>query len=450
MANLNETAQWETGIYQLETSDPVMGGPDGIDNRQAKQLANRTLWLKKQTEDLQTATAGKAASSTDVTAGNGLTGGGNLTASRTISLGQPGRITAQSQNAVQSSGHTHAIDTATTSRAGIVQLESSTGSQAEDRAATPKAVKAAYDKAIEAINAAQGINIPSVGTASTSRAGIGHTHAIDTATTSRAGIVQLADRISNAAADAGKTPTTAAVNRAIDELGENVLGRISQANNRIDTAVTLTGDQTITGAKIFQADIKASASTTHAAADRFIRLGADTTGAYAVNSKSGKILYLRHDGNLTYDGHNVLLAREISSAVNLNDSNKVASAAAMKTAYDAAAAASAAVQNMALTGNAVENGWLKLPNGILMQWGKATIEGVHRQKEIFFPVAFREIYSIASSAYFPNAAYWDNMAGSVVIRSYTKNKFAAQVGSVYANASGADTCILWFAVGKAA
>ena len=434
MANLNETAQWETGIYQLETSDPVMGGPDGIDNRQAKQLANRTLWLKKQTEDLQTATAGKAASSTDVTAGNGLTGGGNLTASRTISLGQPGRITAQSQNAVQSSGHTHAIDTATTSRAGIVQLESSTGSQAEDRAATPKAVKAAYDKAIEAINAAQGINIPSVGTASTSRAGI----------------VQLADRISNAAADAGKTPTTAAVNRAIDELGENVLGRISQANNRIDTAVTLTGDQTITGAKIFQADIKASASTTHAAADRFIRLGADTTGAYAVNSKSGKILYLRHDGNLTYDGHNVLLAREISSAVNLNDSNKVASAAAVKTAYDAAAAASAAVQNMALTGNAVENGWLKLPNGILMQWGKATIEGVHRQKEIFFPVAFREIYSIASSAYFPNAAYWDNMAGSVVIRSYTKNKFAAQVGSVYANASGADTCILWFAVGKAA
>ncbi|WP_311397616.1 tail fiber protein [Neisseria cinerea] len=534
MANLNETAQWETGIYQLETSDPVMGGPDGIDNRQAKQLANRTLWLKNQTEVLQTATAGKAASATAVNAGNGLTGGGNLTASRTISLGQPGQITAQSQNAVQSSGHTHAIDTATTSRAGIVmlesstgsqaedraatpkavkaaydkaveavnaaraisiptastsragivQLESSTGSQAEDRAATPKAVKAAYDKAIEAINAARGINIPSVGTASTSRAGIvmldnstesqaedraatpkavkaaydkaveavnaARAISIPTASTSRAGIVQLADRISNAAADAGKTPTTAAVNRAIDELGENVLGRIGQANTRIDTAVFLTGDQTITGAKIFQADIKASASTAHAAADRYIRLGADATGAYAVNSKSGKVLYLKHDGNLTYDGHNVLLARDLSSAVNLDDSNKVASAAAVKTAYDAATAASAAVQNMALTGNAAENGWLKLPNGILMQWGKATIEGVHRQKEIFFPVAFREIYSIASSAYFPNARYWDNMAGSVVIRSYAKNKFAAQVGSVYADASGADTCILWFAVGKAA
>lgn len=433
MANLNETAQWETGIYQLETSDPVMGGPDGIDNRQAKQLANRTLWLKNQTEALQTATAGKAASSTTVTAGNGLTGGGNLTASRTISLGQPGQITAQSQNAVQSSGHTHAIDTATTSRAGIVQLESSTGSQAEDRAATPKAVKAAYDKAIEAINAARGINIPSVGTASTSRAGI----------------VQLSDRISNTTADAGKAPTTAAVNRAIDELGENVLGRITQANTRINNAVTLTGDQTITGAKIFQADIKVSASAAHAAADRYIRLGADATGSYAVNPKSSKVLYLKHDGSLTYDGHNVLLARDISSAVNLDDANKVASAAAVKTAYDAATAASAAVQNMALTGNAAENGWLKLPNGILMQWGKATIEGVHRQKEIFFPVAFREIYSIASSAYLPNATYWGNMSGGVVIRSYTKNKFAAQVSSSYEDQAGSDTCILWFAVGKA-
>ena len=50
MANLQETAQWETGIYQLETSDPVMGGADGIDNRQAKQLGNRTLWLKNELE----------------------------------------------------------------------------------------------------------------------------------------------------------------------------------------------------------------------------------------------------------------------------------------------------------------------------------------------------------------------------------------------------------------
>ncbi|WP_323175149.1 tail fiber protein [Neisseria cinerea] len=484
MANATEQNQFDPAVRLIEPGDSVVGGAGAPINQPLQALANRTIWLKNQTAALQTATAGKAASTTAVNAGNGLSGGGNLTASRTIALGTPGQITAQSQNAVQSSSHTHAIDTATTSRAGIVQLESGTGSQAEDRAATPKAVKAAYDKAIEAINAASGINIPSVGTASTSRAGIVmlnnstdsqsedqaatpkavkaaydkaveaanavRAFSIPTATTSRAGIVQLADRVSANTADANKAITTAAVNRAIDELSENVLGRIGQANTRIDNAVALTGDQTITGAKIFQGDIKASASTAHAAADRYIRLGADATGAYAVNSKSNKVLYLRHDGNLTYDGHNVLLARDISSAVNLDDSNKVASAAAVKTAYDAASAASAAVQNMALTGTAAENGWLKLPNGILMQWGKSTIEGVHRQKEIFFPVAFREIYSIASSAYLPNATYWGNMSGGVVIRSYTKNKFAAQVSSSYEDRAGSDTCILWFAVGKAA
>ncbi|PNH99230.1 hypothetical protein [Vibrio diazotrophicus] len=46
MAGLVEVSQWEDEIYQLETTDPVEGGPNGIDNKQAKQLANRTQFLK--------------------------------------------------------------------------------------------------------------------------------------------------------------------------------------------------------------------------------------------------------------------------------------------------------------------------------------------------------------------------------------------------------------------
>ncbi|WP_304673051.1 phage tail protein [Neisseria uirgultaei] len=282
MANAVEQNQFDREVRLLEPGDKVVGGVAAPINQPLQALANRTIWLKKQTEDLQTATEGKAASATAVNAGNGLTGGGNLTTSRTISLGQPGKITAQSQNAVQEASHTHAIDTATTTRAGIVQLESSTGSEAEDLAATPKAVKVAYDKAVEAINAARAVSIP-------------------TATTSRAGIVQLAAAVSGEAADAGKIPTVAAVNSAITTLQGGT--------------VALTGEQTITGAKTFQADIKASASTAHAAADRYIRLGADATGAYAVNSKSNKVLYLRHDGNLTYDGNRVLTEADAPSLI---------------------------------------------------------------------------------------------------------------------------------------
>lgn len=90
-------------------------------------------------------------------------------------------------------------------------------------------------------------------------------------------------------------------NRTIEDLGNN--------------AVALTSEQTITGAKTFQADIKASASTAHAAADRYIRLGADATGAYVVNTKSGRILYLKHDGNLTYDRNRVLTEADAPSLI---------------------------------------------------------------------------------------------------------------------------------------
>jgi len=49
MAYLNETPAWEEGIRMLETTDPVLGGPDGPDNIAPSQLANRTGWLKQST-----------------------------------------------------------------------------------------------------------------------------------------------------------------------------------------------------------------------------------------------------------------------------------------------------------------------------------------------------------------------------------------------------------------
>jgi hypothetical protein len=57
MATLPETATWEDGIYQLEETDPVQGGLNGIDNLQGKQLANRTAYLKKQVDTANTGLA---------------------------------------------------------------------------------------------------------------------------------------------------------------------------------------------------------------------------------------------------------------------------------------------------------------------------------------------------------------------------------------------------------
>ncbi len=52
MANVTETPSYDAGIYQIETTDPVLGGPSGIANAQAKGLANRTAFLKQQIDQL--------------------------------------------------------------------------------------------------------------------------------------------------------------------------------------------------------------------------------------------------------------------------------------------------------------------------------------------------------------------------------------------------------------
>ncbi len=115
MANLVETSIYETGIYQIEQSDPVMGGPNGISNKQAIQLGNRTLWLKNKiaeevaaigTSKANKATtlagygitngytsaqvdallANKADKTVNIAAGTGLLSGGDLSNSRTLSI----------------------------------------------------------------------------------------------------------------------------------------------------------------------------------------------------------------------------------------------------------------------------------------------------------------------------------------------------------------------------
>jgi hypothetical protein len=53
MASLPEQSQWEDDIYQLEDTDPVMGGPGGPANLQATQLGNRTRFLKDQLDALE-------------------------------------------------------------------------------------------------------------------------------------------------------------------------------------------------------------------------------------------------------------------------------------------------------------------------------------------------------------------------------------------------------------
>lgn len=46
MATIEEVVKWEASIYQIDTTDPVVGGPDGVANLAVRQLSNRTQYLK--------------------------------------------------------------------------------------------------------------------------------------------------------------------------------------------------------------------------------------------------------------------------------------------------------------------------------------------------------------------------------------------------------------------
>lgn len=56
MTNLTDVVNYDTGVYEIQTTDPVQGGPGGIANMAAQNLANRTAYLKQQVALLEAGT----------------------------------------------------------------------------------------------------------------------------------------------------------------------------------------------------------------------------------------------------------------------------------------------------------------------------------------------------------------------------------------------------------
>jgi phage-related tail fiber protein len=88
----------------------------------------------------------KANKTTTLTAGNGLSGGGTLEANRTLTLGTPSKITGSTTNSVTATSHTHEIDNASISVAGVVKLNNTLTSTSTSEAATANTVKLLNDR----------------------------------------------------------------------------------------------------------------------------------------------------------------------------------------------------------------------------------------------------------------------------------------------------------------
>lgn len=128
------TADWLNAVQ-----DELTGLVRGFGGTVTPSTPNQIYQLVRAALDLL------AAKNAIINAGNGLTGGGDLSASRTISMGTPSTITGSSANSVGSNTHSHAIDKASTTAAGIVQLENTLTSNLTTRALTAAQGKVLQD-----------------------------------------------------------------------------------------------------------------------------------------------------------------------------------------------------------------------------------------------------------------------------------------------------------------
>lgn len=79
---------------------------------------NFSTWLKYfRDNESEIMDAIQAARDVNLTAGNGLTGGGNLNEDRTFTLGTPSTLSASTTNSVTDESHTHALSIATQAEA---------------------------------------------------------------------------------------------------------------------------------------------------------------------------------------------------------------------------------------------------------------------------------------------------------------------------------------------
>ncbi|MEL8643938.1 tail fiber protein [Escherichia coli] len=328
MGNLNETEKWEENIYQLETSDPVLGGADGISNRAPRQLANRTKWLKKKTEEAAQSLAEHVRSRNHPDA--------TLTAKGFTQLSSATNSTSETQAATPKAvkaaydlaagkapvSHTHpwsqitGVPAASLTAKGTVQLSSVTDSQSETEAATPKAVKAAYDLAA-------------------GKAPVSHTHpwsqitGVPAASLTAKGTVQLSSVTDS------QSETEAATPKAVKAAYDLAAGKAPVSHTHPWSQITGVPAASLTAKGTVQlSSVTDSQSETEAATPKAVK------AAYDLAAGKAPVSHTHPWSQITGVPAASLTAKgtvQLSSATDSQSETEAATPKAVKAAYDLAA-----------------------------------------------------------------------------------------------------------------
>ncbi|EFQ0017447.1 phage tail protein [Escherichia coli] len=327
MGNLNETEKWEENIYQLETSDPVLGGADGISNRAPRQLANRTKWLKKKTEEAAQSLAEHVRSRNHPDAtltAKGFTQLSSATNSTSETLAAtPKAVKAAYDLAAGKApvSHTHpwsqitGVPAASLTAKGTVQLSSAINSTSEILAATPKAVKAAYDLAA-------------------GKAPVSHTHpwsqitGVPAASLTAKGTVQLSSAINST------SETLAATPKAVKAAYDLAAGKAPASHTHPWSQITGVPAASLTAKGTVQlSSATDSQSETEAATPKAVK------AAYDLAAGKAPVSHTHPWSQITGVPAASLTAKgtvQLSSAINSTSEILAATPKAVKAAYDLA------------------------------------------------------------------------------------------------------------------
>ncbi|HAG8692586.1 TPA: short-chain fatty acid transporter [Escherichia coli] len=328
MGNLNETEKWEENIYQLETSDPVLGGADGISNRAPRQLANRTKWLKKKTEEAAQSLAEHVRSRNHPDAtltAKGFTQLSSATNSTSETLAAtPKAVKAAYDLAAGKApvSHTHpwsqitGVPAASLTAKGTVQLSSAINSTSEILAATPKAVKAAYDLAA-------------------GKAPVSHTHpwsqitGVPAASLTAKGTVQLSSAINST------SETLAATPKAVKAAYDLAAGKAPASHTHPWSQITGVPAASLTAKGTVQlSSATDSQSETEAATPKAVK------AAYDLAAGKAPVSHTHPWSQITGVPAASLTAKgtvQLSSSINSTSEILAATPKAVKAAYDLAA-----------------------------------------------------------------------------------------------------------------
>ncbi|NBI43365.1 phage tail protein [[Haemophilus] felis] len=327
----------------------------------------------------------------------------------------PKTINASSQNNVDETGHSHQIAQASTAQAGITQLDNAINSNAEDRAATPKAVKQVNDK-VESNARSLNERIPN-----SKKSDAVNSSSSDTVATSRA--VKTAYDLANSK----QSPATTLAGYGI-------------ADFQLRTATGNLNDYRTAG--IYSIN---SIHNSHNRPAEGVRQSQGFTGNLQVitggagNESWCHQIFRRHYSGETYErwqtesnNNNWSEWKRTDNsqlAQNLQDkADRVHTHTVSQITDFAQGVAGIFAQNMG------ENGWTKLPNGLIIQWGR-TRDSVRTLFNTAFPN--RAFMLVASANYrsFDSGSVW------------TANIHNNREFTLFEGTGASEDYAYWFAIG---